>query len=174
MRGCRHSRQNSTRIPMSSVGNDRPQNEVNRAVLGEGSSFAATRRLRDRARADVTHSLVEVSPGDVVRRRSMSGYGMTAESVEFTRRQRVQYHFRAPVHLLVAYEGERRDGETLVEGLPRSTLKSFARKLTFVPADHEYLERHEPCGHTRLMHFNFCSPFRTRHCRHIVRSPLVL
>jgi AraC family transcriptional regulator len=52
-------------------------------------------------------------------------------------------------------KGERRGGETFVEGLPRSTLRSLERKLTFVPAGHEYHEWHEPRGHTRIMLFYF-------------------
>jgi AraC family transcriptional regulator len=53
-------------------------------------------------------------------------------------------------------KGVRRDGETFVEGLPRSTLRNLERKLTFVPAGHEYHEWHEPQGRTmRLMHFYF-------------------
>jgi enoyl-CoA hydratase/carnithine racemase/AraC-like DNA-binding protein len=88
----------------------------------------------------------------------MTGHGMAAESLQFTRQDRLQYRFHAPVHLLVAYEkGERRDGVTFVEGLPTSKLRNLARKLTFVPAGHEYHEWHEPCTHMHLMHFYFDS-----------------
>ena len=31
-----------------------------------------------------------------------------------------------------------RDGETLVEGLPRSTLRNLSGRLTFVPAGHKF------------------------------------
>src|SRR5262249_56970967 len=51
--------------------------------------------------------------------------------------------------------GERREGETFVEGLPRSTLRNLERKLTFVPAGHEYHEWHESRGQTRIMLFYF-------------------
>jgi AraC family transcriptional regulator len=48
------------------------------------------------------------------------------------------------VHLLAAYEqGVRRDGESYVESVPRSTLRDVAKKLTFVPAGHEYREWHD-------------------------------
>jgi len=48
------------------------------------------------------------------------------------------------VHLLaVCEEGERREGETFVEGLPRSTLRDLRRKLTLVPAGHAYRDWHE-------------------------------
>ncbi len=44
---------------------------------------------------------------------------------------------------------------SFVEGLPRSTLRDFKRKLTFVPAGHEYHERHEPRTLTRVAFFYF-------------------
>jgi len=81
---------------------------------------------------------------------------MAVESLQSTSRGKIRYRFCAPMHLLVAHEkGERRDGETFVEGLPRSTLRSLERKLTFVPAGHEYDEWQEPRRHTRRMHFYF-------------------
>ena len=101
--------------------------------------------------------VVEISPPEAVKRRAVRGYGMVAESVQSTSQGGIQHRFCAPVHLLVMYEkGERRDGETFVEGLPRSTLRNLERKLTFVPAGHEYHEWHEPRGSAmRLMHFYF-------------------
>ena len=81
---------------------------------------------------------------------------MTAETVQSTSQANVKYRFRAPMHLLVAYEeGERSDGETFVEGLPRSTLRNFAAKLTFMPAGHEYHESQKLRTHARLMYFYF-------------------
>lgn len=106
--------------------------------------------------ADVTpHAtipIVEISPSDVLRRHVMTWRGIAAESVQCTSQVRTQFRFRAPIHLLVAYEeGERRDGDSFVEGLPRSTLRRFARKLTFVPAGKEFCEWHDPRTPTRLM-----------------------
>jgi AraC family transcriptional regulator len=52
--------------------------------------------------------------------------------------------------------GERRDGETFVEGLPRSAIRNLDRKLTFVPAGREFHDWHEPRGsQMRLMYFYF-------------------
>jgi AraC family transcriptional regulator len=109
------------------------------------------------AAGDVIPPVVEISPHEAVKRRSVSGHGMVAESIQSTSEGGIRHRFRAPVHLLVMYErGVRRDGETFVEGLPRSTLRNLERKLTFVPAGHEYHEWHEPRGRTmRLMHFYF-------------------
>jgi len=121
------------------------------------------------------HPAVEVSRPDVVRRRAMAWNGMAAESVQCTSRERLEYRFRAPVHLLVAYEeGERHDGETLVEGLPRSRLKNFARKLAFVPAGHEYREWIEPRTRIRRLHFYFDPAALKRHAQlNVARKSLV-
>jgi AraC family transcriptional regulator len=79
---------------------------------------------------------------------------MMAEFVLSTNQQKIDYRFRASVHLLaVCEQGARRDGETFVEGLPRSTLRDFARKLTIVPAGHAYHEWQEPRTRTSLMYF---------------------
>jgi AraC family transcriptional regulator len=44
----------------------------------------------------------------------------------------------------VAYErGARRDGETSLDGLPRSRRRDLTRMLTLVPAGHAYHEWHE-------------------------------
>jgi AraC family transcriptional regulator len=104
----------------------------------------------------VVHPVVQISPPDTCRRHVAKGTGWTAESIQCTRQKKIQLRFRARVHLLVAYEnGIRRDGETFVEGLPRSTLRNFERKLTFVPAGHEYHESHGSISQTRLLHFYF-------------------
>jgi len=86
----------------------------------------------------------------------MSWDGMAAEVVQATQPEKIEYRFHAPRHLLVVYEqGVRRDGETFVEGLPRSTLRDFKRKLTFVPAGHEYRESHELRTSSRVAYFYF-------------------
>jgi AraC family transcriptional regulator len=116
------------------------------------SSLERTLRARASVVLDAAPSIVEISPFDVVRRHVMTWRGMAAESVQCTSQVRTKFSFRAPIHLLVAYEeGERRDGDTFVEGLPRSTLRHFARKLTFVPAGKEFCEWHDPRTPTRLV-----------------------
>jgi AraC family transcriptional regulator len=98
--------------------------------------------------------ILQISPSALVRRQTVTGRTMTAEIVQSTSRERIEYRYRAASDLLVAYEqGTRRDGETLVEGMPGSTLHDFARKLTFVPAGHDFFEWHEPRTSTRLMFF---------------------
>jgi AraC family transcriptional regulator len=97
---------------------------------------------------------VEIAPSAVVRRRAVNWHAMGAELVKFTTHERVDIRFQAPVHLLIACEtGMRRAGETFLEGVPRSTIRDFSRKLTFVPAGHEYREWQEPSSSTRLLYF---------------------
>ncbi len=108
--------------------------------------------LRDRS----VGPAVEISPADIVKRRAVAWDGMAGEIVQATRRERVEYRFRAQRHLLAVYEqGVRHDGDTLVEGLPRSTLRDFKRKLTFVPAGHEYREWQQPRTLARVVYFYF-------------------
>jgi AraC family transcriptional regulator len=99
---------------------------------------------------------VTIAPSNAVSRRALSWNGMAAEIVQATTRNKIELHFRAPVHLLVVCErGIRRNGETFVEGLPRSELRDQTRKLTFVPAGHDYFEWQEPRVLTRLAYFYF-------------------
>jgi AraC family transcriptional regulator len=88
---------------------------------------------------------VDVAPSRLVARRGMKWHGMGAEFVQATSHDRIEYSFHSPVHLLAAYQhGTRRDGESYVEGLPRSTLRDVTKKLIFAPASHEYREWHDP------------------------------
>jgi len=60
--------------------------------------------------------------------------------------------------LAMCDQSARRDGETFVEGLPRSTLRDTSRKLLFVPAGHNYYEWQEPRTLTRVTYFYFDAP----------------
>jgi AraC family transcriptional regulator len=104
----------------------------------------------------VIHPVVNISPSYLVGRRAVVQQGMTAEVVQAKNLDRIEFRFRAPMHLLVMCErGLRREGDTFVEGLPRSTLRDLSRKLTFVPAGHEYHEWQDPRTLTRLAYFYF-------------------
>jgi len=88
-------------------------------------------RLPNRPRVDAAGHAVEIYPADIVKRRTMASNGMAGEIVQATKRGKIESRFRAPVHLLAVYDrGVRRDGETFVEGLPRSALRDLRRKLT--------------------------------------------
>jgi AraC family transcriptional regulator len=110
----------------------------------------------DRPAADAVNATVEISPPDIVRRRIVAWDGMTGEIVQATRREKIEYRFRAPLHLLaVCEQGMRNDGDTFVEGLPRSSLRDLKKKLTFVPAGHEYHDWQKPRILSRVVYFYF-------------------
>jgi AraC family transcriptional regulator len=93
---------------------------------------------------------VDFSPPEVVRRRSAALPGVRVETVQVMRHTPFEYGFRAPCHLLIAAElAERCEGETFLEGSPRSTLRDFTRKLTFVPAGHDFRGSQRPRALTR-------------------------
>jgi len=102
-------------------------------------------------------SLVNIAPSQSVERRTIAwSERMYADLVQSTDHGRVEFRFRAPVHLLVAYErGTRREGQSLIDGLPRSSLRDLTRKLTFVPAGHQLTEWHEPRILPRISYFYF-------------------
>src|SRR5258708_14289669 len=84
-------------------------------------------------------------PADIARRQSMAWPSLCAVNVQVTRHEPFEYEFRAPFHLLIAYEhASRVAGETFLEGLPRSSLRDFSRNLTFVPAGTRFHDRHTP------------------------------
>lgn len=82
---------------------------------------------------------VEIDPPGVVQRHVCSWPGLHVETVTATERTRLGCSFQAPWHLLIVAErGERADGETMIEGLPKSTLRNFSRRMSFVPAGHKF------------------------------------
>ena len=145
--------------------------------VGEGQHEHTDHWLRplvDHRAPSVADRTVEIFPADAVKRRAVSWDGMTVEIVQATRPERTEYRFNGPRHLLAVYEqGERREGETIVEGLPRSTLRDFKRKLVFVPAGHEYSDWQEPRSLTRVVYFYFDpSKMPTLPQADVARTPL--
>lgn len=99
-------------------------------------------------------SIVDISPPDIARRRLATWGAIQADNVKITRRETFEYGFQARRHLLIAYErAERDDGETLIEGLPRSTLREFNSKLSLVPAGHRFYGWQKPRVLTRVTYF---------------------
>jgi AraC family transcriptional regulator len=99
-------------------------------------------------------SIVEISPPDIARRRLTNWGAIQADTVKVTRRETFEYGFQARRHLLIAYErAERHEGETLIEGLPKSTLREFNCKLSFVPAGHRFYGWQTPRVLTRVTYF---------------------
>jgi AraC family transcriptional regulator len=126
-----------------------------RARHDERSNERARRRHEQLTTGGID-SIVEIFPAGIAARRAVAWDGMAAEIVQATKCERIELWFRAPRHMLVLYEqGARREGETLVEGSPRSTLRDLKGKLTFVPAGHEYYDCHEPRSLARVVYFYF-------------------
>jgi len=89
--------------------------------------------------------VIEFSPSDIARHQIATWNGIQADAVEFVRPERFEYGFRAAHHILIVCEHlERDDGETLIEGLPESTLQEFnklhefSNKLRLVPSGHRF------------------------------------
>jgi AraC family transcriptional regulator len=105
--------------------------------------------------------IVEISPPDIARRQLANWGRIQAENVRITRRETFEDGFQAQRHLLIAYErAERHDGETLIEGLPKSTLREFNCKLSFVPAGHRFYGWQTPRVLTRVTYIYVDLPDR--------------
>jgi AraC family transcriptional regulator len=133
--------------------------QANLNQSASSASLSAPPIIEDRPPARLYPDLearrvVDYSPCEIVRRHSAAWSGLLVETVQLRQHKPFEYGFRAPCHLLIAAElGERYDGETLVEGLPRSTLRDFTHKLTFVPAGHVFRGSQRPRVLTRTTYF---------------------
>lgn len=108
----------------------------------------------DVASPGVSTSIVRIAPSDIARRRIAAWNGIRTDIVNVTRREAFDYGVRGPHHLLIMCErAEREDGETRIDGLPRSTLREFSRKLTLVPSGHEFHGWQKPRVLTRVTYF---------------------
>ncbi|MGN6571450.1 MAG: helix-turn-helix domain-containing protein [Pseudolabrys sp.] len=82
---------------------------------------------------------VTIEPSDIVARRTCALPGLQVETVAATAQATLDCHYRSSWHLLIAAQrGERVEGESSVEGLPTSRLRSFSGRMTFVPAGHMF------------------------------------
>jgi AraC family transcriptional regulator len=101
------------------------------------------------------HAL-EIFPAHSVSRRLIAWDGIAVENVRCLAYDRFEFRFRAARHLLLVYEeGVRDHGETSVRTLPPSKLRTMKRKLTFVPAGHEYHDWQQPRVPSRMTCFYF-------------------
>jgi AraC family transcriptional regulator len=114
------------------------------------------RPLPDPKIGRVNSHALEIAPANAVSRRASAWDGIKAEIVHSVTHDKIEFRFRAPCHLLLVYEeGVRDEGETVVDDLPPSTLRTLRRKLTFVPAGHEYREWQRPRVRSRVICFYF-------------------
>lgn len=99
----------------------------------------------------IANQTIQASPFGSVTRLGTGCRRWFAESIFSRSGNEVELRFLGSVHLLILYhEGERRSGETVIDGLAPSTVRSFVNKFTFVPAGHSYRERHETRLSTRI------------------------
>ena len=97
---------------------------------------------------------VRIAPAEAINRQLSEWQGLRADVVSAVKHQPFECSFRSQQHLLVATEySERDDGETSVEGLPKSTLRNLSGRLTFVPAGHHYYGWQHPRVLTRVSYF---------------------
>jgi AraC family transcriptional regulator len=96
---------------------------------------------------------VDFSPAEIVRHQTAQWRGLQVETVQLISHEHFEYSFRQQRHLLIAVEqGVRYDGETLVEGLPASTLLNYSHKLILVPAGRRLFGTQNP----RLLTRSIC------------------
>jgi AraC family transcriptional regulator len=100
-------------------------------------------------------SMVEITPAEIANRRQAEWNGVAVDAVEFTERAPFSYRFRARTHMLIISERQaRHDGETRLEGLPKSRLREFSHTLSFVPAGHHFTGWHQPRVLTRVTYLH--------------------
>jgi AraC family transcriptional regulator len=103
-------------------------------------------------RQHITEAVLEISPEAAARRQRATWTGLTGEIVQITQQSQFESRYQAAAHLLIAVEcGERHEGETFVEGLPRSSLRSLGQTLIFVPAGRRLHDWHNPSTAPRLI-----------------------
>jgi AraC family transcriptional regulator len=104
--------------------------------------------------AETSPPVVEFAPPDIARRHIATWNGLQTDAVEVIRREPFAFEYMAARHLLIMCErAERDDGETVVEGLPRSTLHEYSHKLSFVPAGRRFSGWQKPRALTRVTYF---------------------
>jgi AraC family transcriptional regulator len=125
-------------VPFSPAGVPRDLRDLASAPRAGGSSL------------DAAASGVAIRPASVARRQSAAWRGIGGDVLRVVRHEPFDVSFRAPCHLLIAHErGLRHQGETVIEGLPPSSLRDFSQKLTIVPAGTGFGERQDPRGLAR-------------------------
>jgi AraC family transcriptional regulator len=78
---------------------------------------------------------VAPSPPRTLERKVADWGGLRAASIKLTSRQPVEFNLVEKCHFLVALEQTQRyDGETLVQGLPKSRRRDLTHKLAFIPS----------------------------------------
>jgi len=98
---------------------------------------------------------VTFTPPEIVSHQSAVAWdGIAVDSVDLRRQDVFEYEFRGTNHLLIATErGHRYDGESSVDGLPKSSRREFSQTLTFAPAGHRFQGWQKPRLLARVTNF---------------------
>ncbi|WP_050420561.1 helix-turn-helix transcriptional regulator [Bradyrhizobium tropiciagri] len=113
-------------------------------------------QLPDRGTGETNSRALEITPAHAVSRCAMGWDGIAVEIVQCVTHDTVEFRSHGRCHLLLVHEeGVRHDGETLVGDLPPSKVRTLRRKLTFVPAGHEYRDWQRPSIPSRITCFYF-------------------
>jgi AraC family transcriptional regulator len=105
---------------------------------------------------DVSSGAIDIIPAHAAERRAIGWDGIRVEIVQCLTGDKVEFRYRAPCHLLLVYqEGVRDEGETLIEGLAPSSVRTLRGKLTFVPAGYHYCEWQRSRVRSRIICFYF-------------------
>jgi AraC family transcriptional regulator len=95
---------------------------------------------------------VNFFPAEIVRHQTAHWRGVEMETIQAISHEPFEYSFKQQRHLLIAIEqGERYDGELLVEGLPTSTVRHCSHKLILVPAAKKFFGWQKPRQLTRSL-----------------------
>lgn len=116
--------------------------------------IAVTARVPSPRPAIARGKTVTFSPSEIVSRRSAVWDGIEIDSVELRRPDLIECEFDGPRHLLIATErGHRYEGESSVDGLPKSSRREFSQTLTFAPAGHRFHGWQKPRVLSRVTNF---------------------
>jgi AraC family transcriptional regulator len=123
---------------------------------GQESKPPSARPPQFESPVEIAPRIVDIAPANRVKRRIASWSGMTADIVQATSSERIDYCYCGPRHMLVLFDQRvRREGETSVEGLPTSSLRDLSRKLIFVPAGRHYRDWQGSRSAARMVFFYF-------------------
>ena len=118
-----------------------PRDRMSRAI-GLPHTLAGVDANSGSSIAFAVRPTVEITPSEPVRRLGTGWQWWFSESVHVPIGQKIEFRFQGPAHLLVLYiDGLRRSGETSIDGLQPSRLRSFVHKLTFVPGKKGRIDR---------------------------------
>ena len=90
---------------------------------------------------------IDFFPAEVVRHRTARWRGVRAKTMQIINHEPFEYRFKQQYHLLIAVEqGVCYDAETIIEGLPISTVRNCSHRLMFVPAGRMFFGAQRPLG----------------------------